>query len=174
MRTTLGRWFKRLCVRHAGIAVALLVAGALGWLLLDGHWDGKPGSAWLWIVVPTVVAGLAVDMARWRIRVCQNRERQRIFRFLNDEMVDDKSRLLQRLLDLRHRVLEADGFEGLVFDHLDRLIVDQHRHLLALRDRAVDSDRMAPLLTGVYTEGFRETTWTASLHGEFEASRSAR
>jgi hypothetical protein len=52
--------------------------------------------------------------------------------------------------------------------------VDQHRHLSVLRDRAIDSDLMAPLLTGAYTAGFRETTWTASLQGEFEESRSVR
>lgn len=174
MRATLGRWLKRLCMCHAGIVLALFVAGPLGWLLLEGHWGGLRGLAWVWFVVPTAVAGLAVDMARWRIRVCQRRERQRIFQFLNDETIDDKSRMLQKLLGLRRRMLEMDAFDGLMFDHLDQLIVDQHRHLSVLHDRAIDSDFMAPLLTGAYTTGLRETTWTASLQGEFEESRSVR
>lgn len=174
MLTTLGRWFQRLCACHAGLAVALVVAAVLRWRVLDGQWNGMPALAWLWVVVPTVVAGLAVDLARWRVRVYQNRERQRIYRFLNEEMLDDKSRLLQKLLGLRRRLLETESADALIFDHLDQLIVDQHRHLSMLCDRATDSARMAPLLTGVYTGGLRETTWTASLEGEFEASRRSR
>jgi len=174
MRATLGRWLRRLCVRHGGMVVALFVAGPLGWLLQEGHWGELRGSVWVWFVVPTAVAGLVVDVARWRMRVCQRRERKRIFQFLNDQTIEDKSRMLQKLLGLRRRMLEMDAFDGLMFDHLDQLIVDQHRHLSVLRDRAIDSDLMAPLLTGAYTAGFRETTWTASLQGEFEESRSVR
>lgn len=71
-------------------------------------------------------------------------------------------------------MLEMDGFDGVVCDHLDPLIVEQHRYFSLLCDRALDSDLMEPLLTGAYTEGFRETTRTASLQGAFEERNSVR
>lgn len=75
--------------------MVLLVAGPLGWLVFQGRWHGLPGLLWVWGVVPVVVAGLAVDVARWRLWTCQNRECQRIFQFLNGESFNNKSRRLQ-------------------------------------------------------------------------------
>lgn len=180
MKKKVLRVFRRLWHRHAGLVVAVIGASLLGWSLTAGWGRGLPTSGdwssllsgWGVFFLPFVLAGLAIDLGRWRMRVQQNRERQRIFQFLNAERIDVQTRLLQELLTLREMLLQRGHFDSPVTSKLDTLIVDQHRHLSSLRQRASDSDLMAPLLTAAYAQDFGKTTWTATLEGEFHKRRS--
>lgn len=166
------RVFRRLWHRHAGLVVALMGVGLFGWSLSGGWGPGLPSAGDWSFLLPFVLAGLAIDLGRWRMRVRQNQERQRIFQFLNAERIDVQTRLLQELLTLRQMLLERGHFDSPVTHCLDALIVDQHRHLSGLRQRASDSDLMAPLLTAAYAQDAGKTTWTATLEGEFHKRHS--
>lgn len=171
------RW-RPLWRRHAGLLVAACGAGLLGFWVgpsTGGAWPSLL-SAWGLFFLPFLLAASAIDLLRWRMRVHQNRERQRVFQHLNDEMINAKTRLLQELLTLRRKLLEQGQFDSPVTRYLDTLIVDQHRHLSGLHQRACDSDLMAPLLTAAYAHDIGESTWTwtASLQGEFDGLEGRR
>jgi len=125
-------------------------------------------------LLPLLVSGVLLDVGRWRMRQRLNEARQAAFQWVNNERIEHQARLVKDLLALRRRtVMEMP--QGVRSQRmLDHLVIAQHDHLSSLHRRAGDSDLMAPLLTGAYTDEFGVSTWSASLQREWDARDQAR